>query len=592
MTDAHTGRQVAPDSGYAWVVLAASVGCNCLSGVLVYFVGVIQVELLHRYQDDVTTTAWAGSLYSSLQMLGAPLASWLVHRYSCRVSVVAGGLLLCIGFVTSSFATSVLQLIFTYGLIAGTGLALTYSPSLVIITFYFDKFRGLASGISVAGCAVGILSGSILTQALIDLYTLQGAFLLIAALGLQSCVFGMLYRPTHHEGSGGRRLHKIGANKSAGEQERRLSRARKAGEGSEKTPAVGTGSDKDPLNQTLRVSRGDDDDDDGGGGGGGGGGGEGSGLVDVWLSENGERIRERCLEEGKNISDSQQASSLMPSETPVQSSRSVCVRVDEEEEEKEGGGMESSNLLSQGQKPDRLSLHGADTERADVASETRETSSGVGVKGALSRKLQTCCGGGLGSLLKNSAFLLHCVSVCFAGLNMSGVYLHLPEYARTHGTRPTQAAALFVGVGIFSLVSRVGSGILLTSQRVNGFLLSVGLMGLCGLSSCLFPAYSASYAGQMAFSCLFGLSTGGFFTLINVLTVQLVEFRFLAAAYGMLIFVMGLGYVVGPPLAGMIVDSGGTYEHSFIFLGLAMFASALFDLLAKILHRRKSKLSD
>ena len=57
------------DSGYAWLVLAASVGCNYLSGVLVYFVGVIHVELLEKYRDDVTTTAWAGSVYSSLQML-------------------------------------------------------------------------------------------------------------------------------------------------------------------------------------------------------------------------------------------------------------------------------------------------------------------------------------------------------------------------------------------------------------------------------------------------------------------------------------------------------------------------------------------
>ena len=52
-----------------------------------------------------------------------------------------------------------------------------------------------------------------------------------------------------------------------------------------------------------------------------------------------------------------------------------------------------------------------------------------------------------------------------------------------------------------------------------------------------------------------------------MLTTELVAFKHLAAAYGVLIFIMGIGYVSGPPLAALIVDSGGTYEHSFVFLG-------------------------
>ncbi|KAK7480992.1 hypothetical protein BaRGS_00027807 [Batillaria attramentaria] len=58
------------DRGWAWVVLVASLGCNYLTGFLPYSVGVIHVALLDKFQEDVTSTAWAGAIYSSLQMLG------------------------------------------------------------------------------------------------------------------------------------------------------------------------------------------------------------------------------------------------------------------------------------------------------------------------------------------------------------------------------------------------------------------------------------------------------------------------------------------------------------------------------------------
>ena len=82
---------------------------------------------------------------------------------------------------------------------SGIGLGLCYSPTLITIGFYFDKYRGLASGISVGFTAVGILSGSLITQSLIDEYSVSGAFLLIGALSLHFCFFGMFFRPTQFE---------------------------------------------------------------------------------------------------------------------------------------------------------------------------------------------------------------------------------------------------------------------------------------------------------------------------------------------------------------------------------------------------------
>ena len=81
----------------------------------------------------------------------------------------------------------------------GLGLGLGYAPSMVTVGYYFDKFRGLASGISLTGMAVGILAGNLIMQFLMDEYSVSGAFLLAGAMSLHYCLFGMFYRPTVYE---------------------------------------------------------------------------------------------------------------------------------------------------------------------------------------------------------------------------------------------------------------------------------------------------------------------------------------------------------------------------------------------------------
>ena len=61
---------------------------------------------------------------------------------------------------------------------------------------------------------------------------------------------------------------------------------------------------------------------------------------------------------------------------------------------------------------------------------------------------------------------------------------------------------------------------------------------------------SDTYQGQMVYSALFGLYTGGLSTLFSSLTVQFVGVRLLNTAFSVLSFVIGTGYIAGPLLAG------------------------------------------
>ena len=57
------------DRGWAWVVLAATMGSTFLNGALLYFVGVVHAGLLRKFNESVSLTAWVGGLYSSLIVL-------------------------------------------------------------------------------------------------------------------------------------------------------------------------------------------------------------------------------------------------------------------------------------------------------------------------------------------------------------------------------------------------------------------------------------------------------------------------------------------------------------------------------------------
>jgi predicted MFS family arabinose efflux permease len=66
---------------------------------------------------------------------------------------------------------------------------------MVVIQYYFQKRRALATGIIRTGGGIGILVFPPIVQILIDKYSWKGAMILLAGFSLQGCVAGALLRP-------------------------------------------------------------------------------------------------------------------------------------------------------------------------------------------------------------------------------------------------------------------------------------------------------------------------------------------------------------------------------------------------------------
>ncbi len=139
-------------------------------------------------------TAGVVSLFHAVPLLSGPVASALVDRYGCRHCTIVGSIFACIGFLLSAACRRLELLYLTFGLVSGFGLSLCYVAAIVIVAYYFERRRSLATGISVCGSGVGTFVFAPLTQLLVDSYGWRWATTILAAIFLNMIVCGLMFR--------------------------------------------------------------------------------------------------------------------------------------------------------------------------------------------------------------------------------------------------------------------------------------------------------------------------------------------------------------------------------------------------------------
>ncbi|XP_016078563.1 PREDICTED: monocarboxylate transporter 3 [Miniopterus natalensis] len=149
-----------PDGGWGWAVLGA---CFVVTGFAYGFPKAVSVffrALMRDFGAGYSDTAWVSSIMLAMLYGTGPVSSILVARFGCRPVMLVGGLLASAGMVLASFATRLLELYLTAGVLTGLGLALNFQPSLVMLGLYFDRRRPLANGLAAAGSpVVGVKGG-------------------------------------------------------------------------------------------------------------------------------------------------------------------------------------------------------------------------------------------------------------------------------------------------------------------------------------------------------------------------------------------------------------------------------------------------
>ncbi|XP_077024912.1 monocarboxylate transporter 3 [Tamandua tetradactyla] len=184
-----------PDGGWGWAVLGA---CFVVTGFAYGFPKAVSVffrALMRDFSAGYSDTAWVSSIMLAMLYGTGPVSSILVTRFGCRPVMLVGGLLASAGMVLASFATRLLELYLTAGMLTGLGLALNFQPSLIMLGLYFERRRPLANGLAAAGSPVFLSALSPLGQWLLESFGWRGGFLLLGGLLLHCCACGAVMRP-------------------------------------------------------------------------------------------------------------------------------------------------------------------------------------------------------------------------------------------------------------------------------------------------------------------------------------------------------------------------------------------------------------
>lgn len=188
-----SGKEV--DSKQSWVVVFGSFLSHFGSLGLLYSFSLF----IKPYEAQFNASRSDVSLVLMLQfgcLMGFGLPAGLsADRYGVRPVVLFGACMVSLGLLLASFAQEMWHVTLSQGLMCGIGFSFVYWPSISVVPQWFDKYRGIGTGLATLGAGLGNLSSGQFVAYLLEsgdfrrtlrmLSIYSFAILIVAALLLQ-----------------------------------------------------------------------------------------------------------------------------------------------------------------------------------------------------------------------------------------------------------------------------------------------------------------------------------------------------------------------------------------------------------------------
>ena len=164
---------------YGWIVVAAGMLMTCIAMGSMFSLAVF----LQPMSDD---TGWSRTGISTAMTIdflamGFSAFAWgaISDRHGARIVVLLGSLLLGLGLVLASRATSLLEFQLLFGLIIGLAAGAFYAPMMAVASGWFEHNRALAVALVSAGLGMGPLTVAPFARWLITNYDWRPAMLVV-----------------------------------------------------------------------------------------------------------------------------------------------------------------------------------------------------------------------------------------------------------------------------------------------------------------------------------------------------------------------------------------------------------------------------
>jgi MFS family permease len=145
------------ETPYAWVVVWATFVCLALIFGVSYSFAAFFESFAVEFSAQRADVSWIFGLSGFVYFVMGAGGGMLADRFGPRIVCSAGMALIALGLLATSWASSLLTVYVSYGLLVGLGIALVYTPSIASVQPWFTTRRGLAGGIASSGVGAGTL---------------------------------------------------------------------------------------------------------------------------------------------------------------------------------------------------------------------------------------------------------------------------------------------------------------------------------------------------------------------------------------------------------------------------------------------------
>uniref|UniRef100_A0A1I7V3J2 MFS domain-containing protein n=2 Tax=Caenorhabditis tropicalis TaxID=1561998 RepID=A0A1I7V3J2_9PELO len=520
-----------PDGGYGWAIVASSFLLNMIVDGVIFTVGkILQPAWVHGFNISEASAAMTMSILSGFYFFVGPFASALCNVFGCRQVALAGSIIAAVGFLLSIPAPNIYVLYLTFGLIAGAGFGMMYLPAIVIISQYFAKKRSLATGIAVCGSGIGTTVFAMLNDVVWDFVKKDWQQFLIytSAVTISGFAAALLLRPLKASQSQIEKVaeivenyeeHKVPESPTLSKHNTpflsslELHTAGKHTNGVHRNGSVksiidAVAKDVEELNRPLA-------------------------RMDIFYtgsttniaarSRTGTMNREEAAEHLKNLRDN------LREDTPQQ-------------------------YLS------KQELNIADNgtiKNVEEKSVMRDI--GQALKNLLDRQL-----------LGSPSFLLLALSGTLTLCCFYVPFIYLGNHLdKIEGLTVAEKSFTVSLIGVLNIVARIGCGYIADRPDVSALVVNNIALIMAGLATMTVPFYTA-YWQFLVFCVPFSIGVACFAALRSVIVLELIGLEKMSNAFGILLTFMGVGAVIGSPMAAAMKDYTGNFDTSFYCMGALM----------------------
>ncbi|XP_077866034.1 monocarboxylate transporter 12-like [Saccoglossus kowalevskii] len=183
---------------------------------------------------------------------------------------------------------------------------------------------------------------------------------------------------------------------------------------------------------------------------------------------------------------------------------------------------------------------------------------------------------GLHLFCDNPTFVVMCISIFMSGFGyLVAMALYIAK-AVSVGIPRINASFLMTIMGVCSIVGRSSHGWLIDLGHLPPMAVFAANLILGGLSL-IFVQASSSYILYAVMVGVFGFATGIFMALGAVCLKANVQLKYFSSAMGWYLFHLGLGSLIGPPVAGWMYDKTSNFNLAFSIAGGVMGAAGVLN---------------